>query len=425
MKQRLIIAGIVGVGSTLTLMGLVALDYAFTPRLVDGPFVHRTTPDGFEITWQIHPQASASVVVEGPAGERLGRFPAQRNAAGCHACITGLAADREYRYTLVAEPRPGQTLRLGQYATRTAPEDERALRFLALGDTAGLRHPAHVIAGQLRGFDFDLAVHTGDLLAPRDWQKPLPRYPLRLFAPLFARTPLYPAWGNHDVRSDNAPRARALFPVPQTGPAASQPTATTPATSPSGHYWFDFGPVRFVAIDTNHDEAHFRSVVAPWLDRVLADAGDRWTIVFGHEPIYTTGRHPPARKLQHTLAPVLDRHGVPLVLSGHNQFYERSYPLRAGRIVPSGQGTVYVTTGAISGRLYDARTPAPAYTAVFNDQLASFTVVDVTADVMIVRQMSPGRRTRIEWRVLDEFPIPRRPNAPATQPSVVTVSHQE
>jgi uncharacterized protein (TIGR03437 family) len=45
----------------------------------------------------------------------------------------------------------------------------------------------------------------------------------------------------------------------------------------------------------------------------------------------------------------LERHGVQLVLTGHEHSYQRSKPLRAGQVVKSGPGTVYITTGGGGG----------------------------------------------------------------------------
>ena len=52
------------------------------------------------------------------------------------------------------------------------------------------------------------------------------------------------------------------------------------------------------------------------------------------------------------------RHGVDLVLMGHDHDYERTLPLRADQVVAPGAGTVYVTTGGGGASLTPSRTSA-------------------------------------------------------------------
>jgi uncharacterized protein (TIGR03437 family) len=54
--------------------------------------------------------------------------------------------------------------------------------------------------------------------------------------------------------------------------------------------------------------------------------------------------------------PILERHGVQLVLGGHEHGYQRSFPLRDGAVVDSGSGAVYIITGGGGGGLYSIGT---------------------------------------------------------------------
>ena len=141
---------------------------------------------------------------------------------------------------------------------------------------------------------------------------------------------------------------------------------------------------------------------------MLSSAGDRWKVVFFHEPIYTHGKHEEAVRVRETILAILDRRHVNLVLCGHDHLYERTHPLRAGRIVEPGEGTVYVTTGAGGAGLYQVRPRPPDYLAGWEDTLHGFTVVDVSADILHVRQVAGGR-------YIDDCYIPR-PRTPTTTP---------
>ena len=103
---------------------------------------------------------------------------------------------------------------------------------------------------------------------------------------------------------------------------------------------------------------------------------------------------------------VFDHRQVNLVLCGHNHMYERTHPLRGGRIVPPGQGTVYVTTGAGGAGLYVFRPAPPDYMAVWNAEQHGFTIIDVSDDLLHVRQVGE------EKQYIDDFFVHRRVASP-------------
>ena len=58
-----------------------------------------------------------------------------------------------------------------------------------------------------------------------------------------------------------------------------------------------------------------------------------WIIVTGHRPFYTSREHGATAWMLAEFEPLFQQWGVDLVLGGHNHFYERMYPIRAG--IPS------------------------------------------------------------------------------------------
>jgi hypothetical protein len=81
-----------------------------------------------------------------------------------------------------------------------------------------------------------------------------------------------------------------------------------------------------------------------------------------------------------------------VVLAGHNHLYERTHPLRAGALAPPGQGTVYVVTGAGGVSRYAEQQPVPEFIAAYNDEVFSFTRVDVSAERVEIRQIGEDGR---------------------------------
>jgi hypothetical protein len=83
----------------------------------------------------------------------------------------------------------------------------------------------------------------------------------------------------------------------------------------------------------------------------------------------------------------MDKHRSTLAFSGHQHLYERSWPIHEGQVVTPDKGTVYITSGAGGSNLYEELTPQSPLIAAHCDTQHSFTVVDVTADRLAVRQI--------------------------------------
>lgn len=85
------------------------------------------------------------------------------------------------------------------------------------------------------------------------------------------------------------------------------------------------------------------------MDEAVADSTLSWTVALTHYPLYSRGAglsgHGPNEELREALEPLFLRHGVDLVLAGHEHHYERSHPLREGDAVAEGCGPVHLITG--------------------------------------------------------------------------------
>ena len=124
-------------------------------------------------------------------------------------------------------------------------------------------------------------------------------------------------------------------------------------------YSFDWGPVHFVAISTEHDDDPSQKL---WLSKDLeaasTDPSVQWIVTFGHAPIYTsTSRHGNKTTLRSWLAPLLDKWNVDLCLWGHDHSYERLYPIQHDKVTAKSYsdvpGTVHVICGSSGWDLHD------------------------------------------------------------------------
>lgn len=138
-----------------------------------------------------------------------------------------------------------------------------------------------------------------------------------------------------------------------------KPTFRFPHNGPEGFdetvYYMDYQGTRIISLNSTafgYDK-EAGQIQTEWLEGVLADNPNTWTIVTMHYPIYSSkyGRDNP--RLRKALQPLFEEYGVDLVLQGHDHTYGRG-----GENIPTGtkkqsiDGPVYVVS--VSGpKMYD------------------------------------------------------------------------
>ncbi len=143
--------------------------------------------------------------------------------------------------------------------------------------------------------------------------------------------------GNHEYDDDRGLTAhwRTQFAFPMNGPAGLEETT----------YWFDYQGARIISLNSNEriDEQ------CAWLVDALDDERrPKWTIVTFHHPVFSASKDRDNPELRAAWRPILEKHGVDLVLQGHDHAYARS-ELGGPKNVPEGvrvrdSNTVYVVS---------------------------------------------------------------------------------
>jgi 3',5'-cyclic AMP phosphodiesterase CpdA len=217
----------------------------------------------------------------------------------------------------------------------------------------------------------DLIIHTGDLAYDDGTMKQYETTVFDVYGDLFRNLPFFPAAGNHDYKTMKGAPFRDVFNLP----------------NHNGEKWYsyDWGRVHFVALDTESDYA----TQAAWLDKDLAANKLPWKIVYMHKPPYSSGAHGSDMALRKKLAPVLERHGVQLVLSGHDHNYERMKPQN---------GVAYVVTGG--GGIGTKWVGKSNFTA-FSEDVIHFVYVEVGADELVLHAIDATGRE------FDSMTVPR------------------
>jgi hypothetical protein len=276
----------------------------------------------------------------------------------------------------------GQELRL--------PNKEGSVKFAVIGDSGQPGSGQTAIARQMQAwrgrFPYKFALMVGDNLygseSARDYER---KFSLPYKALIDGGVQFYAALGNHD---DGGQTQYKLFNM-------------------NGQKYYSFKPengVRFFALDSNYvDQKQLQ-----WLDKELAASGSDWKIAFFHHPLYSSGATHGSAELQRGLIePVFIKHGVNVVFTGHEHFYERIKPQK---------GVAYFIIGS-SAKLRKGDLEKSALTAYGNDSDYAFMLVEIVGDELYYQTISDKGAT------LDAGSIRRagdvRPNQGVTTQPVV------
>src|SRR5262245_11471034 len=151
-----------------------------------------------------------------------------------------------------------------------------------------------------------------------------------------------------------------------------------------GERFYTFKPkpgIRFFSLDSNYVDPK----QLEWLEKELTASGSDWKICFFHHPLYSSGgAHGSDVQLRQQLEPLFLKHGVDVVLSGHEHFYERIKPQK---------GIYYFTSGgAAKLREGDVNTRSEL-TAKSFDTGYHFMVVELGKDTMHFQVISDQGKT--------------------------------
>jgi hypothetical protein len=394
--------------------------------ILRGPYLQQVTDLSAIVVWttrgsgtgQVRYAASGGSPVSVTAEAQV--FPASQTGLSYdftqyEARLTGLSAATRYTYDIFMA---GVDATPSQDTLTTAPRSgSGTMRFIAFGDSGVGSTAQTQLAARMAADTFDLALHTGDVAYGNsslvggasytqydDWL-------FGVYASWMRSRPFYPSIGNHDDEIGFAQAYRDVFVLPEQG------ATTGYADNAERFYSFDYGPVHFVALDTEHafiDTARRQAQLA-WLDADLASTTQPWKVVYFHRPPYSSGsEHGSSLDVRQAFAPIFERRGVNLVLSGHDHDFERSKPWR--EFVSTGSLVTYVVTGGGGAALYPVGTSA--WTAA-SASVGHYMRISVADCVMTLEAV------RADGAVVDKSSIDRctAPSAStANQPPTVTLT---
>ncbi|MGB3617647.1 MAG: metallophosphoesterase family protein [Catalinimonas sp.] len=355
------------------------------------------------VTWRTSTEVPAGVAEIAPA-TAAPKF--WRNARTVRAETEVLDArdfflagvQQHYHTALFEDLQPGTlyAYRVGDGETwsewiqfRTATRESEPFSFLYVGDAQNfiLELWSRLIReGYRKAPEARFIVHAGDLVSEAHSERQWHEW-FTAGGWIHRMLPAVPTPGNHEyqprsergVKRQLSAQWRPQFALPLNGPKGLEETV----------YYFDYQGVRIISLNTNRQQ---KEQVA-WLEGVLADNPNRWTVVTYHHPLYSASAGRDNAWLRKLWKPLFDAYGVDLALQGHDHSYAR------GRVPPPGAeqnvvggvnrrdrtGTVYVVSVS-GGKMYQLRPEgwqdlgAERDRAAENTQL--FQVINVRGDTL-------------------------------------------
>ncbi len=327
------------------------------PRFIVEPYLQYVTRTSITIMWEAEEPCTA-VVEYGTTFPPKEQAKVEKAAAMGEVPLTNLEPNTKYFYRVVCTDAQGRKLEGKPMTFMTAPGPTDAFSFTVVGDTQ--RNP--VITGKIAKLMWErrpnFVIHCGDVV---DDGTSKAQWTGDLFKPcneLFGRVAVFPCIGNHEK---DDPQYYKYFSLPK----------------PEYYYQYAYGNTDFFVLDTNlkrnlkSDGEQYK-----WLEKALAASTAKWKVCYHHHPPYSSddddfgnswkGKTTSGDLRVRSFVELYEKYKADVVFNGHVHVYERTWPIRAGK-VDQKDGVVYVTSGGGGGRLENFA-PTPAF---FKDQFLS------------------------------------------------------
>ena len=301
--------------------------------LTRGPYLQSGSSSAVTVRWRTDVPESSRVVYGLTVGGLTMTVEDPTPTTEHVVTLDGLTPETTYFYAvgsidqLLAGDDPSH-----YFITAPFPGDARPTRIWVLGDSGtgdqnamAVRDAYLALTGSAHT---DLWLMLGDNAYPAGTDLEYQQTLFDIYPEMLRKSVLWPTVGNHDAISADSPTQSGVyydvFTLPTMGQAGGFGSGT------EAYYSFDWGDVHFVVLDSTDTSRSSIGSMAIWLQQDLASTLQNWIIAFWHHPPYSFGSHNSDTEIQmvqmrENLVPILEDHGVDLVLTGHSHAYERSY----------------------------------------------------------------------------------------------------
>ncbi len=343
----------------------------FANTLHFGPYLQSAKPGGITILWETN-EPTIGKVFYGSLPNNLDNGLKEEKARTLHQIrITGLKPNQKYYYQCTWENESTQIFHF-----KTAPVNiETPIRIAIVADTRSQVKVFAKICQQVAKFNPDIILHSGDFVASGDR---IEQWKPQFFDPakeLIRYVPVYPALGNHERK------ASYYFDY---------------FTIHKGKPWWsaDYGSVHVIALNSCEDGSP-SSEQYKWLVKDLKANQDKtWKIVMFHHPLFHVHPTRPVYDLRYYWTPLFIQYGVNFVITGHDHYYVRTFPI--GNMSEKQQGPIHITSAGGGAPLYPV---IPQPYAAYYRSIYHFVIMDVTENQI------NGKTISIDGEVFDTFSL--------------------
>jgi hypothetical protein len=321
--------------STLSLAMLMAAtlaEEAVALSLTRGPYLQTGTPSDLIVRWRSDTASNSRV--------RVGTSPTNLTLTFDNAASTtehivqmsGLNPQTKYYYSIGSTT---QTLSGGDSNTyfHTAPTagTPQPTRIWVIGDAGTGTSSQTAVYNAYRNFTGTNPTHLwlqlGDNAYSSGTDAEYQAKMFNMYPDMLRQSVTWPTLGNHDGASADSPTQTGpyydIFSLPRNGEAGGVASGT------EAYYSFDYGNIHFIVLDSQDSSRAVGGPMLTWLESDLQASNSDWNIAFWHHPPYTKGSHNSDTEtalieMRQNVLPILENHGVDLVLTGHSHSYERS-----------------------------------------------------------------------------------------------------
>ena len=156
----------------------------------------------------------------------------------------------------------------------------------------------------------------------------------QMYDAMLRKSVLWPCLGNHDAGSANSPIQFGVYYDIFSLPSQAQAGGAMSGTE--AYYSFDYANIHVVCIDSSDSDWAKQGLMLRWLKADLEANKQDWLLAYCHHPPYTRGSHNSdndrdsegrMRQIREVVVPLLEQHGLDLMMCGHSHAYERSFLL--------------------------------------------------------------------------------------------------
>lgn len=289
------------------------------------PYLEQLAPTSTRVTWSSRQAGELVVDVFNTDGELVDTFPTELQEEATYSAadqwtakMEGLEADTIYCYSIRDSVAEQNLISEVGFRTGAVPGAEsRPTKFVVIGDSGEGSEDQAALVEQMKTVQFDFMLHVGDMAYDSGTFEEFQKNYFEMYEELFSHVAVFPSPGNHEYETADAGPYRAVFNLPNN----------------ERWYSFDQDDVHFVALDTEQ----MGEEQARWLEADLKKSDKPWTVAYMHKPPYSSGSHGSFTEGRDLFEPIFQKHGVQLVLTGHDHHYERTKEM--------GGVTYYVTGG--------------------------------------------------------------------------------